>query len=95
LKVAMPRGSKVRRNGDLRGLPEVNVIGPSGELLGVMTLADALRLAFKQGLDLVEVGPTASPPICKILDSDKRQYAAVKAAVLEKRESWSRQGWDS
>jgi translation initiation factor IF-3 len=40
----MQRGSKIRRNGDLRGLPEVRVIGSSGEALGVMALAEALRL---------------------------------------------------
>jgi hypothetical protein len=66
----MQQGSKIRKNGDLRGLPNVRVIESSGKMLGVMTLANALRLAFKEGLDLVEVAPTASPPVCKILDFD-------------------------
>jgi|HubBroStandDraft_1064217.scaffolds.fasta_scaffold283527_1 translation initiation factor IF-3-like protein len=70
----MQRGSKIRKNGELRGLPRIRVIGSSGAMMGVMTLAEALRLAFKEGLDLVEVGPTASPPICKILDFDGYKY---------------------
>jgi hypothetical protein len=67
----MQRGSNIRKNGDLRGLPRVRVIGPSGIALGIMTLAEALRLAFKEGLDLVEVNPKASPPTCAIVDFDK------------------------
>jgi translation initiation factor IF-3 len=45
-------GVKIRKNGDLRGLPSVRVVGSSGEMLGVMPLAEALRLALKEGLDL-------------------------------------------
>jgi translation initiation factor IF-3 len=82
----MERGSKIRKNGELRGLPEVSVIGSTGQAFGIMTLADALRLAFKEGLDLVEISPKASPPVCKILDFDKYNYEATKAAVLKKRE---------
>jgi translation initiation factor IF-3 len=59
---------KIRRNGELRGTPKVRVLSSSGEQLGVMTLAEALRLAMKEGLDVVEVNPKADPPICKILD---------------------------
>jgi translation initiation factor IF-3 len=62
---------KVRRNGELRGTPSVRVMGSSGEQLGVMTLAEALRLAMKEGLDLVEVVPNANPPVCKLLDFSK------------------------
>ena len=62
---------KVRRNGELRGTPNVRVMGSSGEQLGVMTLAEALRLAMKEGLDLVEVVPNANPPVCKLLDFSK------------------------
>jgi len=46
-------------------------MGSSGEQLGVMTLAEALRLAMKEGLDLVEVVPNANPPVCKLLDFSK------------------------
>jgi translation initiation factor IF-3 len=82
----MERGSKIRKNGDLRGLPTVRVIGSSGQALGIMTLADALRLAFKEGLDLVEISPNANPPVCKILDFGKYEYEEKRAAVLKKRE---------
>lgn len=58
-------------NGELRGTPEVRVIASDGAMLGVMPLALALRLAMKEGLDLVEVNPKASPPVCKILDFDR------------------------
>lgn len=61
----------IRKNGDLRGLPSVRVIASSGEMLGVMPLAEALRLALKEGLDLVEVNPRAQPPVCKLLDFSK------------------------
>jgi translation initiation factor IF-3 len=51
------------------------VIGPNGEMLGVLTLAEALRAAMKAGMDLVEVNPKSDPPLCKILDLKKYRYA--------------------
>jgi hypothetical protein len=77
----------MRKNGDLRGTPRVDVIGSSGEKLGVMPLAEALRLAMKQGRDLVEVNPNASPPVCKLLDLDKHGYAELKKAALARRKT--------
>ena len=76
---------KIRKNGELRGTPNVRVIAADGEMLGVMTLAEALRAAMKAGLDLVEVNPKASPPVCKILDlsrytSDGRPAAAQRTS---------------
>ena len=71
----MDRSTKIRINGELRGTPRVRVIGRDGEMLGVMTLAAALRLALKEGLDLVEVNPEADPPVCKILDFGKYRPA--------------------
>jgi hypothetical protein len=59
---------KIRKDDDLLGLVHVKVIDSSGEVLGEMNSADALRLAQEQGLDLVEVNPKAKPPVCKILD---------------------------
>jgi translation initiation factor IF-3 len=79
------RDKKIRKNGDLRGTPRVEVIGASGNKLGVMTLAEALRLAVKEGLDLVEVNPRVSPPVCKLLDFDKYKYEAAKQAAQAKR----------
>src|SRR6201987_3614107 len=58
---------------------EVRVIlGASGEQLGVMKLNDALRKAQTLGLDLVEVSPTANPPVCKIVDFGKFRYDISK-----------------
>jgi translation initiation factor IF-3 len=65
---------KIRRNGDLLGLPSVRVITASGEVLGVMKPTEALRLAVEQRLDLVEVNPKATPPVCKLLDFSKYEH---------------------
>ena len=53
-------------------------MGASGEQLGVMKLSDALRRAQSIGLDLVEVAPTANPPVCKIVDFGKYRYDLSK-----------------
>jgi translation initiation factor IF-3 len=74
LSLEVTTGSKVRLNGDLRGTSHVRVIAADGEMLGVMTFADALRAAMSAGLDLVEVNPKADPPVCKILDFRKYKY---------------------
>ena len=49
------------------------ILGSTGEQLGVMKLSDALRKAQTLGLDLVEVAPTANPPVCKIVDFGKQE----------------------
>ena len=53
-------------------------MGSSGEQLGVLKLNDALRRAQTLGLDLVEVAPTANPPVCKIIDFGKFRYDISK-----------------
>ncbi len=70
-----PRGP--RRNERIRA-PEVRVIGPEGTNLGVMPPAKALELAKKVGLELIEVSPTARPPVCRILDYGKFKYEESK-----------------
>ena len=57
---------------------EVRVIGAEGEQLGVMTSEDALKRAEEAGLDLVEVAPTAVPPVCRIIDYSKFKYEQEK-----------------
>jgi translation initiation factor IF-3 len=57
---------------------EVRVIDDEGQQLGVMQTADALALAQEKGLDLVEVAPTAVPPVCKILDYGQYKYEIQK-----------------
>ena len=60
--------------------PEIRLIDEAGEMIGVVSRAEALRRAEETGLDLVEVSPTAQPPVCKILDYGKFKYEAQKKA---------------
>jgi translation initiation factor IF-3 len=57
---------------------EVRVVTEAGEQLGVMNPRDALREAQERGLDLVEVAPTARPPVCRIMDFGKYKYEQSK-----------------
>ena len=59
-------------------IKEVRVIDDENQQLGVMLTADALALAQEKGLDLVEVAPTAVPPVCKILDYGQYKYEIQK-----------------
>lgn len=59
-------------------MPEVRVIDSEGEQLGILSIADAIAAAEEAGLDLVEVSPTAKPPVCKILDYGKFKYEQQK-----------------
>ena len=60
---------------------QIRVVGADGEMKGVMTVREALRLAEEAGLDLVEISPNAEPPVCKILDSGKYKYELQKKAA--------------
>ena len=55
-------------------ISQVRVIGEDGAQLGVMAPTDAMRLAKEKGLDLVEVAPQTSPPVCRIMDFNKFRY---------------------
>ena len=57
---------------------EVRVNSATGESLGIMSLRDALQMAAEQQLDLVEVAPTAKPPVCRIMDFGKYRYEQQK-----------------
>ncbi len=59
---------------------EVRVIDADGAQLGVMTPGDAQRIADQKELDLVEVAPTANPPVCRIMDYGKFRYSQKKKA---------------
>lgn len=83
-----PKKDGLRVNRDIRA-PQVRVIDEAGEMLGVMTVPEALRVAEDRGLDLLEIAPTASPPTCKIMDfgkwkyeNKKKQTAARKKQVI-------------
>jgi len=58
--------------------PQVRVIDPEGEQLGVLTIDVALRKASELSLDLVEVAAAADPPVCRIMDFDKYRYELSK-----------------
>jgi translation initiation factor IF-3 len=62
-------------------VPEVRVINADGEQLGILPVAEALRLAEEAGLDLVEVSPKAVPPVCRIMDFGKYKYLQKKKAA--------------
>ncbi|MFC2013049.1 translation initiation factor IF-3 [Chloroflexota bacterium] len=57
---------------------EIRLVGEKGEQLGIMPLPQALRTAREQGLDLVDVAPTAVPPVCRLLDYGKYRYEQSK-----------------
>ena len=63
----------------------VRVITDNGEMLGVLQIEEALKMASDQGLDLVEVSPKANPPVCKIIDIGKFKYDAQKKANKAKK----------
>jgi len=67
----------VRVNGKIRAR-EVRVIGIDGKQFGVMPLGDALNLARVSGVDLVEVAPSAVPPVCRVVDFGKYRYEQAK-----------------
>jgi len=70
---------KLRINEKIRAR-ELRVIGADGSQLGIMTPEQALRAALEGGLDLVEVSPDATPPVCRILDYGKYRYQLSKKA---------------
>ena len=59
-------------------VPEIRLIGADGENVGVVTPERAMELAEEAGLDLVEISPNASPPVCKIMDYGKFKYEQQK-----------------
>ncbi|PKL52513.1 MAG: translation initiation factor IF-3 [Nitrospira bacterium HGW-Nitrospira-1] len=73
----------MRINGQIRAR-EIRVIDRDGEQLGLMTVRDAIKVAEDRELDLVEVSPTAVPPVCKILDFGKYRYQLNKKHTQKK-----------
>lgn len=77
---------QVRINNQIR-TPELRVIGPAGENLGVMATYEALKIAKEHSLDLIEISPKAVPPVAKIADYGKFQYDENKKQKAAKANS--------
>ncbi len=63
----------------------MRVIDNEGEMVGVMSVPEALRIAEDKGLDLIEIAPTATPPTCKIMDYGKYKYENKKKAAAARK----------
>ena len=74
---------KERINNQIRA-SDVRVIDGEGTNLGVFPIAEALRMAEDQGVDLIEINPDAKPPICKVMEYGKYQYELKKKAQKAK-----------
>ncbi|SFN18886.1 bacterial translation initiation factor 3 (bIF-3) [Formivibrio citricus] len=77
-----------RINGEITAR-EIRLQGPEGEQLGIVSLYDALRQAEEAELDLVEIAPTAQPPVCRLMDYGKFKYQNAKkqhAAKLKQKQ---------
>jgi translation initiation factor IF-3 len=90
-----------RINGEITA-PEVRLVGVNGEPLGVVKLADAVRLSEQGDVDLVEIAPQADPPVCRLMDYGKFKYqeqkkaheAKLKQKVIQVKEVKFRPGTD-
>jgi len=85
-----PEEDKTRVNEMIRVL-EVRVINDEGQQLGVMSTDAARDIAARIGLDLVEIAPTASPPVCKIMDYGRFKYEAKKKAATARKSQHQQQ----
>ncbi|RAE83540.1 translation initiation factor IF-3, partial [Burkholderia multivorans] len=71
--------SETRINDRIR-VPEVRLVGPNGEQVGIVAIRKALDLAREADLDLVEVAPQAKPPVAKLMDYGKYKYESAQKA---------------
>jgi translation initiation factor IF-3 len=81
-KRTRPKGP--RTNERIRA-PEVQVISSDGNNLGTLKTREAIDIAKKEGLDLIEISPNANPPVCKIIDIGKYKYDLQKKANKAKK----------
>lgn len=66
-----------RINNEIRAA-QVRVIGKDGKQLGILPLAQALKIAEQESLDLIEISPQGSPPVCRLMDYEKYRYDREK-----------------
>ncbi|MBL0141184.1 MAG: translation initiation factor IF-3 [Betaproteobacteria bacterium] len=69
----------VRINGEINS-PEIRLVGIEGDQLGIVSVTEAMRLAEEAEVDLVEIAPTAVPPVCRLMDYGKFRYQESKRA---------------
>ncbi len=81
---AQPDQEGPRVNKEIRA-PQVRLVDENGEMVGVVSIDEALKRAKSVGIDLIEVSPNAEPPVCKILDSGKYKYEAQKRKTEAKK----------
>ncbi len=81
---ARPEEDKIKVNRAIR-VREVRVVNEDGQQLGVMATDTARDIAGRVGLDLVEIAPTADPPVCKIMDYGRYKYEIKKKAASAKK----------
>ena len=102
-----PGGIRISQEKDLRingeiNAPEIRLVGLEGEALGIVSLAFANSLAEEKEVDLVEIAPTAQPPVCRLMDygkykyreSKKRHEAKLKQKQIQVKEVKFRPGTD-
>jgi len=77
------KDTRTRINQAIRA-PELRVIGPDGENIGTLSLADALKEAEKRKLDLIEISPKAKPPVAKLTDFGQFRYDTKRKASQAK-----------
>ncbi|MCG5512899.1 translation initiation factor IF-3 [Ectothiorhodospira shaposhnikovii] len=80
----MSAGKENRLNEQIN-VPQVRLIGEDGENMGVMPTREALRIAEEADLDLVEIVPTAEPPVCRVMDYGKFKFEHSKKAQAAKK----------
>ena len=73
-----PPTRKGPRVNEIIDAEKVRVVGADGEMVGVVSVQEGIKLAIDAGLDLVEVSPNADPPVCKVLDYGKYKYEEQK-----------------
>ena len=76
--MAFQQQNRINVNGRIRAREVRVILASTKEQLGVMRTSDALRRANSMGLDLVEIAPTANPPVCQIVDFGKYRYEIAK-----------------
>jgi translation initiation factor IF-3 len=74
-----PISTELRINDRIR-VPEVRLVGPNGETVGIVPTDQALKLAVEADLDLVEIAPQGRPPVCKLMDYGKFKYENAQKA---------------